>query len=397
MREFPVVSQSFVLDHVHGLLAKGHDVRVLRRKAGMQDPQASPSPVEAATWLPSGGRSRRALNKLRLLTRVPPATLPRLLRGAQSADLLPLAALLRGLDPQPELLHAHFGQSGELLAQLRRLGLIRQPLLVSVHGFDINRPLAGHAPGYEALFDQADRIIVASEFMRRQTERLGCPPDRIRCIPFGLDADRFAFAPRSWRPGQTLRVLSVARLVEQKGLARGILAVAALRQSGIDVQYSIVGDGPLRAELERTAATCGVADVVQFAGAQTRDQVIEHFARHHLFLFPCTRVAAGDEEGQGIVLLEAQACGLPILATRHGGIPENVDEGRSALIVDDDDEAFRAGLQHLVGDAGRWPEMGQAGRLHVQQHFRYDTFLAKIEAEYREVLSRCRSKPVPAE
>lgn len=390
---FPAISETFVIDHINGLLDRGYGVSILRREAGTQRAMHADYVVErheplTSTWIPSGGRWVRALNKLRCLASVPPHRAAPLLSGPQRADLLPLAAVLRRMSRRPELLHAHFGAQGEYLSTLRHHGLIDQPLIVSLHGFDVTRPAAGSAPGYTHLFKQASRIVVTSRFVSGLVERLGCPPEKIARIPIGINVERFEWRARQWRPEEELKLLSVARLVPQKGIDRGIRAVAALAATGVQVRYSIVGDGPERQELAAVAQACGIAERVHFLGALPRHEVLAHLKQHDVFLFPCTKVAAGDEEGQGIVLQEAQACGLPIVTTRHGGIPESVDEGRSALVVADDPQAVSEGLRALLADAARWPEMSAAGRSYVERHFRHGLHMSRLESLYAEVLGR---------
>jgi len=389
--EFPAVSETFVLDHINGLIDRGHRVCVLRRTAPA-DTFSQPdlggqhlAPL-ISTWISPGGRLKRSMLKLAALPRVPLTAVAETLLGPFRADLIPLSASIRG--QAPALLHAHFARQGEMLARLKKYRLITQPFLVTVHGFDINRVLAGSLPGYAHLFDYVDQVIVGSAFMRRQTERLGCPSDKISLIPQGIHLEQFHFAARHWAPATPLKLLSVARLVGQKGIAHGIRAVAELIHSGIAARYTIVGDGPLRQQLGQLARDCGIADSVSFVGAQPRSIVQQHYADNHLFLFPCTKVAAGDEEGQGIALLEAQACGLPILATRHGGIPESVNDGRSAVVVADDVGAVVKGLQDLVSNPLAWTDMGLAGRAHVERNFQHKMHIARIEETYRAVLAR---------
>jgi colanic acid/amylovoran biosynthesis glycosyltransferase len=393
VRRFPVLSETYVLDHVSGLIGRGHRIRILRRREG-----ASPSDYAdyrreeleplTKTWIPGGGRTARVLDRLGQWPAIPLGILIKLLRDPMSADLVPLAAHLGRLHPRPEIVHAHFASTGELLSILRARRACRIPLVVSVHGHDVNRALSGTTAGFPNLFRQADRIVVTSKFMQHQTERLGCPAERIARIPIGIDTGRFSFSPRQWRRSETLRLLSVARLVEQKGISRGIIAAAALARDGVKLRYTIVGDGPLRGPLEQLSRECGISDSVIFTGAQSRESVIRHYADNHVFMFPCTRVTAGDEEGQGIVLQEAQASGLPVLSTFHGGIPESIDVGRSGLLVEDDQAALNAGLNKLVTAAPEWPEYGAAGRQFVEQHFTQKLHLDRLESLYRDVLDR---------
>jgi colanic acid/amylovoran biosynthesis glycosyltransferase len=390
-RNFPAVSETFVLDHVAGLLGRGHEVRVFCRHPGDSGPTHADYASHrldalTTTWMPTGSRLDRWVRTLAGALSLGPRPAARVLASPKRVDLSTLATHLGRWQPPPQLLHAHFGAQGEFVAVLKAAQALKQPLIVSLHGYDVTRVAAGTSPPYRHLFAQAQRLVVTSRFMARTAEALGCPATKLVRIPIGIRIERFTWAARRAPAGRPLQLLSVARLVEQKGLERGIRAVADLARSGLALRYVIVGDGPLRAKLRTVAAECGIADQVEFAGAQTREQLLAHYAQSDLFLFPCTKVRAGDEEGQGIVLQEAQASGLPVIATRHGGVAESVDEDASALITEDDDLAFARGLRELVGGADRWPAMGEAGRAHVQRHFRFDQFIAATEALYDDVL-----------
>jgi colanic acid/amylovoran biosynthesis glycosyltransferase len=160
-------------------------------------------------------------------------------------------------------------------------------------------------------------------------EALGAPRGRIVVHPTGIDVRHFAFrAPTPPADGEPLRLVSVARLREKKGVSYAIEAVGRLRATGVPVCYEIAGDGPLRASLEQQVAAAGLGDTVRLRGALPQAEVRALMERSHLLLAPSVVASDGDEEGVPSVIKEALAVGLPVVATRHSGIPEIVIPGR---------------------------------------------------------------------
>ena len=329
-------------------------------------------------------RWRRWLRNFLALGRLPSEHARALLRDDLRGDLVPLAAALNKRAGEHDVYHAHFGPQGELLARLRQLGMLPKPLVVSFHGYDLTRVAAGRMPDYRYLRAAADRIVVTTRFMQSKAEALGYKPEQIRRIPVGVALDDFAYRARAWSPQQRLKILTVARLVPQKAIDRALIAVTSLVDRGLSVQYQVIGDGPCRERLQSMARELGIERCVAFMGGLPRSAVRQAMADSHVFLFPCTVSELGDEEGQGIVLLEAQACGLPILTTRHGGIPETVAPGKSALVVEDCQEAVNQGLAELVNACQGWPEMGAYGREHVARHFTLSQHLDALQSLYNE-------------
>jgi colanic acid/amylovoran biosynthesis glycosyltransferase len=184
-----------------------------------------------------------------------------------------------------------------------------------------------------------------------------------------------------------LRVLTVARLVEVKGLEYAIRAVAKVAKWHPQIRYQIVGDGPLGGPLCALATDLGVADRVEFLGERNQSEVIGLMADAHLCILPSVVGSDGAEEGQGGVLTEAQAMRLPVVGTAVGGLPETVVDGESGLLVQQrDPDALADALERLIKSQDRWAEMGAAGRRHVEQHFDVDKLNDQLVEIYQQVL-----------
>jgi glycosyltransferase involved in cell wall biosynthesis len=278
---------------------------------------------------------------------------------------------------RPRLIHAHFGTNGVLATPFARaLGV---PLVVSFHGHDVaglfpqNRwtlRYARYQRHAAEMFEHASLLVCASsELADLLVSRAGAPAAKVVVHRLGIDLSRWdANVPR---PGP-LRVLMVGRLVEKKGMSHGLLAFSKLRRTVSDATLQIIGDGPLRAQLQRQAARLGMQACVELSGALPPDAVVAAMHRAHILMAPSVVARDGDRESGVLVLKEAAAAGLPTLGTLHGGIPEIIDDEVTGLLVPErDDAALSAALLRLAGDAGLRAQLGAAARRKMEQH--YDT------------------------
>jgi len=223
---------------------------------------------------------------------------------------------------------------------------------------------------YRHLFRHGDIFTANTKFTRNQAIALGCPPERVHVLPVGVNPDQFTFATRSPAPGQPIRLLTVGNLVEVKGVEYGLRAFARLASENPRIRYDVVGDGPLRLPLKRLAGELDVQDRVCFHGGLPQARVRDVYAAAHVFLLPGVIARNGAQEGQGRVLIEAQAAGLPVIASNVGGIPETVKDGESGFLVQTRDvDALAGRLQHLLEHPETWPALGEAGRKLVEERF----------------------------
>ena len=254
--------------------------------------------------------------------------------------------------------------SGWLLVLLRRLVRLGLPLrlVAYVHGEEITTQ-DPYDPGQrrcrEALL-AADRIVVVSRFTLGAVQALLGPDaaPRLCLIENGVDTARFN--PGSARPDLLQRYglegrfvfVSVCRLLEKKGLDQAIRAFARLLPAAPDACYLLVGAGPFEPELRRIAREQGVADRVILAGQVTEDDLVEHYRLGHVFVMPNREIDNGDTEGFGLVFLEANACGLPVIAGRDGGSRDAVRDRENGLVVDGRSvDAIEAAMRLLHDDA----------------------------------------------
>lgn len=252
---------------------------------------------------------------------------------------------------------AEYGPTGaEVAAACRRAGV---PLVVHFHGMDAyQRPtLAAFAPGYQRLFAEAAAIVVVSRAMERQLLALGAPPERLHYLPYGVDTSRFTPGDPAAAPPH---FLAVGRMIEKKGPHLTLLAFARVAAACPGAHLTFVGDGPLLAFCRQQAAALGLAGVVSFAGPRPHSEVAALMRAARAFVQHSITASDGDSEGTPVAILEAAAAGLPVIATRHGGIVDVVVEGETGLLVDEGDVAGMA--VHMLALAGSPGLAGQLGR-----------------------------------
>jgi len=317
--------------------------------------------------------------------------------GFQAASLSVLHRLAK-LARRPErynVLHAHFGPSGNSFRFARELW--QAPLVVSFHGYDFTTlPRKQGAGMYQKLFATADVVTVNSQFTFDRVARLGCPEQKLAHLPVGLDLNAFPFQERVCAAGQPVRLITVARLVEIKGHEFALRAVACVRQSYPTLSYDIIGEGPFRQQLERLVAELGLQDVVTLHGARDGAFIGGLMAKAHLALLASVSIE-GDQEGQGLFLQEAQACGLPVVATRHGALPEGLLPSRSGFLVPERDvQALAQQLSFLIQHPDQWPALGRAGRAFVADNFDQRELNQKLVELYAAAEARYQAQTAGA-
>jgi colanic acid/amylovoran biosynthesis glycosyltransferase len=188
--------------------------------------------------------------------------------------------------------------------------------------------------------------------------------------------------------GETLRLLSVARLVEKKGIRYGIEAISRVVEHYPRLEYLVAGDGPLRSELEALAKDLGLDEKVRFLGWMNQEEVKKWMMTSDILLAPSVTGADGDQEGIPVVLMEAMAMGLPVVSTFHSGIPELVIDGVTGLLAPERDSDGLAGkILELIRSEDLAAEMGNRGRDHVRENFDIEKLNLELEGIYQRLMN----------
>jgi glycosyltransferase involved in cell wall biosynthesis len=281
---------------------------------------------------------------------------------------------------------AEYGTTGILtVAACREVGI---PLIVYFHGFDasVRSVLQEHAEAYRTMFRQAAAIIAASRAIQGRLISLGAPADKVHYIPCGVDCRRFAGAdPAAAAPV----MLSVGRFVEKKAPQLTIQAFAEAYRAHPDSRLRMVGDGPLLDRCRELASRLVPDRAVTFLGTQPHEAVQAEMRRARGFVQHSVEAESGDCEGTPVGILEAGASGLPVISTRHGGIPEVVVEGETGLLVDEKDvPGMAAHMIRLIREPDLAAQLGLAARRRVEALFTMERSLGQLWSVIRSCVTR---------
>ena len=380
---FPKLSETFILNQITGLLDLGHEVMIFAEynpnekkvhpdveKYQLMDrvlyfdiPQNKIKRVLKASYLIITNFYKNPIKIFKSLT---------LFRYGKSAlSLQGLYFLIPFLDTNFDIIHCHFGPNGIIGASLKEIG-VEAKIITTFHGYDMSTFILNNGTGvYNDLFSKGDLFLAISEHWEKKLVELGGDAKKIRVHRMGIDLEKFEFSERKILPGESVKILTVGRLVEKKGHKYAIKALAKLINKHKNVIYKIVGDGYLRGELESLVTELGIEKYVEFLGDVEDEELFRLYHDSHIFVLPSVTARNGGQEGIPVVLMETQAAGLPVISTFHSGIPEVVLDGESGFLVPERDvDALTKKLEYLVVHPEIWPEMGRAGRKCIE--LRYD-------------------------
>lgn len=399
---FPDLSGTFILDKITGLIERGHEVDIFADRPGdlkKMHPDVNRFRLLDRTYyspMPHNVILRYAKGLVLFFVHVwkNPAVMLRSLNvfsyGLLSASLVLLYGALPLLRRKSyDIIHCQFGPNGLKGVFFRENGLLEGKLITHFYGYDVNvYPRRWGTDVYKRLFRSGDLFTANSRFLMDRALSLGCPKDRLIKLPTGINLSRFRYAARTLEPGREVRILTIARLVEVKGVEYSIRAVAKVASRVRDIRYQIVGGGPLTGQLKKLARELGVAYLVDFLDWQTRDKVLEMYADAHIFVLSGVVGKDGAEEGQPTVVIEAQATGLPVISSRLGGTAECLVDGKSGFLVPQRDvNALADKLFYLIEHPERWAEMGQVGREYIENNLDLQKLNDRLVGIYQDLLS----------
>ena len=255
-----------------------------------------------------------------------------------------------------DVFHVHYGANFNLLQPLFEF-FHNKYVIVSFHGYDASKYFKENVVScYDYLFKRANLITTPSFKMKSELVKRGCSPKKILIHRYGIDLDKFNNLDGENKKSN-INLLTVARLVEKKGLEYSLRAFARLLNNE-EINYKIIGDGPLKNYLEELAYKLGINEQIIFLGARTKTDVIKEMACADIFLLNSVTARDGDKEGLPVSLIEAQAMGLPVISSFHAGIPELVIDGKTGYLTKEKDvNQITCKLNKLIKDEQLRKEM----------------------------------------
>jgi glycosyltransferase involved in cell wall biosynthesis len=389
---YPVPTTTFIDREIQALRRSGLRVHVisLRRPPGPASERQRALSAGVHYVLPVGAADllrshlafllRRPVAYVRtlsyLISRHHPSPRARVRTAGHFALGVHIARLVRDRYPSDHL-HAHFVDRAALMALVAG-GLLEMPYSATAHANDIYvEPVL-----LPEKIDRAKFIVTCTGYNRSHLRSIGNgrSGDKVRCIHHGLDLAEFRPLRR---PPHRPRILAVGQLKEKKGFRDLLEACRLLLDRGVDVECEIVGEGPQRAELEALLDRRSLRERVRLLGSLPHDAVIARYAEAGVFVLPCVIGSDGDRDGIPNVILEAMAMELPVVSTRHSGIPEAVEDGVTGLLVPPGDEgALADALERLLSDPDLRERMGARGRERVAECFDVEANVGRLMAEF---------------
>ena len=359
--QFPKLSETFVLGQITGLIDRGHDVEII------------------SLTKPTEEIAHEDVNKYGLLQKT------HYINKSPSSLGFELNERIVSLLMFTDLIHAHFVATPADWAQTIST-MFNIPFIITAHAYDIF--IDPEPDILKKKFDQSTKVITISEYNEHfLLELLGRDlSDKIEVIRCGIDLEDFPYVER--KPGKTVKILTVGRLVEKKGITYAIEAFSKIQERHQNTELRIIGDGPLKDEISGRIAELKLEDKIVMLGEQTKLAVIHEMMGADIFFLPSLTAENGDREGIPVSIIEAQATGLPVASTVHSGIPEAVVEGKSGFLVPEKDtEAMAERLITLITNPELRIEMGKTGRSHVEKYFDQQRELDQLEELFKNTIT----------
>jgi colanic acid/amylovoran biosynthesis glycosyltransferase len=375
---FPTLSETFIRNQITGLIDLGHEVTIF----------CHPNPDDEAWKIEdvkkyklkdyvvdrrlaiTKNKTSRVLNAIKLIKQHWTNNSKQILEslnffkyGKKAIDLTHLFTIAPFLGHSFDILQCHFGHIANQAIILKKLKFDFR-FQVMFHGFDIRLGIKKGGCIYKELIQHVDIVQAISQYNKRNLLNFGFPENKIIFHPVGIDLSKFTKKP-NYKPNETIQIVSVGRLVWEKGYKYGLEAIAKLiKEQKFNINYTIIGSGPFLEELVSLSQELQIEKHVNFLGAKNQQEIIKQLHQADLFFLP------SEAEALPVVLMEALACGLPALATNVGSVKELVLERENGFIAKPKDvQSLTDKLKQLIDKKDEWIHMGHWGHQHITANY----------------------------
>jgi colanic acid/amylovoran biosynthesis glycosyltransferase len=283
-----------------------------------------------------------------------------------------------------DVLYCHFGTVGLEFMALKKFDIFKGRFAIVFHGLDISKTIKSNKNVYKELFYYADFILPISNFWKNKLIELNCPKEKIQVHHMGIIPEDFLKNSLNNNNDdfKTTNILSIGRFVEKKGFEYSIKACSLLVKENINFQYHIIGSGSLEENLKKLVAKLKLESYITFMGSLTQSQVINQLEKTDIFLVPSITAQDGDMEGIPVVLMEAATIGIPIIATKHSGIPELIKHNVTGVLVEEKDiKGISESIQKYINmkKEGTIKSIIKNASLEVMDNFSTEKNIDKLE------------------
>lgn len=390
--QFPKLSETFILNQITGLIECGHEVYIFPSeiiKEKVIHPDINKYNLLEKTFCVNApsNKLKRFLKGIKLFilnfSKNPKAFLESInfiKYGKVALSLKLLYRVVSLIDKSDmDVILCHFGNVGlEGLAVKKALG-IKAKLVTTFHGYDISAYICQKGKNvYNPLFEEGSLLLPISENWKNKLIELGAKDENIIVHRMGVDPNKFYFKIRS--KSEKTKIITIARLVEKKGIEYAIRAVAAVIKENMSIEYRIVGDGPLKDQLNKLINDLGVSTYIKILGWKNQNEIVELVSDSDILLAPSVTSSDGDQEGIPVAIMEALSQGLIVISTSHSGIPELVIDGKTGFLVSEKNVIeLKQKLLYVLDNPEIWQFISQGGRKIVEENYNIKTLNTKLE------------------
>lgn len=395
---FPVLSQTFIVNHIISCIEAGYNIRICTRRLNDINSSSQQELILKYKLLDKtivrikktgnskfSGRTKLFMSLIKNFRYC--FKLFKLWKSKENHTLekwyefLHLRSIFKA-----DIIHIQFANSGVFLFQEHLTGLVDSgtKLIVTSHGYDVHlkdENIISKGLAYEKLFAAADYVIVNSNYLLGKVTKLGCNTQKINIIPISVDTELFSYNILDLNKSK-VRLISVGRLISIKGHIYGIKVVEQLLKQGLNIEYVIVGDGILLDDLNAYIVNNKLNPFITLVGLKSQNEINILLEKADIFLMTSTTID-NVSEAFGLVVVEAQAKGLPVVAFDSGGVRDTIIHGETGLLVKDKsvDEMVEQ-IHNLVDDKNKYRLMSSAAVKNVKQKFAKSVVMNKHKELY---------------
>lgn len=378
LKSFPHVSETFIVSNLVYAKKKGYEINIYVSKyLGLENSSQAAllkqNALEKNLVKPivlSKNKLKKAFQVLKMLLNfkvlyylIPYYKLKR------KKNLRPLISLFQYRNIANSLVHVHFNNALVPLVELSKIGFINPKCIITFHGYDafLNDKEEFERIYGDFYYTNVVAVTTNSNYLKQQVMRLGVNSNKIHVIPIGIDFNKFQGEIKALNNNSEIKLITVGRLVQLKGQIYVIRAVKKLVNQGYDIKYRLIGSGNYRSVLEAEVSKLNLTKQVIFEGSKSQDEIISYLQTFHVFLMPSTYDDINARrEAFGLVSLEAQASGLPVIGFQSGGFPDTIIEGKTGFAVEDRNvNALADKIEILIQNPKLYKSMSEAAIEHA--------------------------------
>ncbi len=388
--EFPTKSETFVTNQIVLAIQLGYEIQIVTGKKNSIQDSSQPELIKKFNLLEKtlvlskpGGLLKRASRILRALitpafwkylkTLNPAKYGPDGPKGNILAQLIKLRTTLDG-----DIYHVTFANNSWPFDQFKKHSWIQGKIVTTFLGYDIHYnelTIGDKVNEFKEYFEIGDLFTAITKYLADQALELNCKEEKLKIIPLPINTDYFNIQEER-DENQIPVAISVGRLIPWKGHRYAIRAIKILVDSGLEIKYLIIGEGSERQKLQDLISELALNEQVVLLGSKNQSEIKDLLQTSDIFIIPSTHDDTGRRETQGVVTGEAQACGLPVIGFRSGGVPYTMKEGVTGFLSEENDvEGMAANIEKLVLDANLRRKMGVEARKFVVENYSKDLIL----------------------